>query len=672
MAKFTVDTVNDIVDANDGVTSLREAIALAERNVGTDTITFEEGINAVYIDANNPDVFTIANQKVIINGDTNGDGIADVTISGSDASAHFVVKDTAKLTLQALNLEDGYNDQRTTNSTAGVGLDGADGASAFGSIYNAGELVLDRVSFDDNTAYGEDGQIGGYGGIGSKGRDGSDGRDAAGTIFNPIKALDGGNGGTGGTGKTGRDGGEGGDAAVILNYGDLTWKDSGFGADNLSMAGEGGQGGLGGYGGYGGDGGDGGDGLFAISGAKDGGDGGDGGTGGLGGTGGNGGITSSGILNFGDVEFATRYVDGNYGQDDHSAASGGGKGIAGFGGFSGNVGSAGGGSGSGSAEGGDFGDRGGRGAYGEAGEDGILAFGSHGAADARRPMDTMIFGHGEKDASEGQVMTYTIARTGEDANVNVKWSLDMTNGLKAADFAPGTDFSGVAKFRDGGPDTITVSFRLRNDGVAERIENAEFNLDKMTILSDHKVAFGTRDVDTIVHANNAAGRSRGADEELNGTNRADKISGHGGDDRMWGKGGNDQMFGNKGEDVVFGNGGSDFLRGGDHRDVLLGGNGNDRLFGDKAADRLVGGNGNDVVTGGAGWDTFVFGDNSGNDRITDFQQEKDVIEIVRGADSFDDLDIRQAGDDVMISYANTTIRVEDQTASDFSADDFWF
>ncbi len=672
MATITVDTINDIVDADDGVTSLREAIALAERNVGTDTIEFQDGINTVYIDRNDPNVFTISNQKVIINGDTDGDGIADVTISGSDVSAHFTIKDTAKLTLEALKLEDGYNKQTDPDANAAVREDGYDGANAAGSIYNAGQLVLDRVELDDNAAYAAAGQTGGYGGLGSKGSFGGNGRDSAGTVFNPIKALDGGDGGKGGVGGTGGTGGDGGDAAVILNYGSLTWKDSAFGADNLSVAGEGGNGGLGGYGGYGGNGGQGGDGLFGISGAKDGGDAGDGGTGGRSGDGGNGGTASTGILNYGSVDFQTRFVDGNYGEDDHSAASAGSYGIAGFGGYSGSIGSAGGGFAAGSAEAGDYGGRGSRGTNGTAGEDGLLAIGSYGVADARVPMDAMIFAHGEKEAVEGEVMTYTIARVGMEADVNVKWALDLSNGLKAADFAAGTDFSGVARFREGGPDTITVSFRLRNDGVAERIENADFNLDRMAVQSDHKVAFGTRDIDTLIHANNAAGRSWGADEELNGTRFADKMSGHGGDDRMWGKGANDKMYGNKGEDVIYGNGGNDFIRGGNQRDVVLGGNGNDRLLGDKGADRLVGGNGNDVVTGGSGWDTFVFGDNSGTDRITDFQQEKDVIHIVRGADGFEDLDISQAGSQVRIEYANTTIMVDNQTASDFTADDFWF
>ncbi len=672
MANIKVDTVNDIVDANDGVTSLREAIAIAERTVGTDTITFKEGINKVFIDANNPDVFTISNQKVIINGDTDGDGIADVTISGSDVSAHFTVKETAKLTLEALKLEDGYSKQEDPNENAAVREDGYDGANAAGSIYNAGQLVLDRVELDDNAAYAAAGQTGGYGGLGSKGSFGGDGRDAAGSVFDPIKALDGGDGGKGGAGGTGGTGGDGGDAAVILNYGSLTWKDSAFGADNLSVAGEGGNGGLGGYGGYGGNGGQGGDGLFGISGAKDGGDAGDGGTGGRSGDGGNGGTASTGILNYGSVDFQTRFVDGNYGEDDHSAASAGSYGIAGFGGYTGLIGSAGGGFAAGSAEAGDYGGRGGRGTNGEVGEDGLLAIGSYGVADARVPVDAMIFAHGEKDAAEGNVMTYTIARMGDDAKVNVKWSLDLSNGLKAADFAKGTDFSGVAKFTENGPDTITVSFKLRNDGVAERIENAEFNLDQMTVQSGHKVAFGTRDIDTIVHANNAAGRSRGADEELSGTARADKMSGFGGDDRMWGKAGADKMFGNKGEDVVFGNNGRDDLRGGDGRDVLLGGNGADQLAGGRGADRIVGGKNDDVVSGGAGADIFVFSDNTGDDRITDYQQDIDVIRILEGAESYDDLDIRQVGNDVKISYADASIRVEDQNASDFTADDFWF
>jgi len=40
MANFTVTTLSDVVDPNDGQTSLREAVALANADTTADTISF--------------------------------------------------------------------------------------------------------------------------------------------------------------------------------------------------------------------------------------------------------------------------------------------------------------------------------------------------------------------------------------------------------------------------------------------------------------------------------------------------------------------------------------------------------------------------------------------------------------------------------------------------------
>lgn len=44
-----VDTRQDVVNAADGVTSLRDALALAEAHAGADTITFDQ---SVFVPAN--------------------------------------------------------------------------------------------------------------------------------------------------------------------------------------------------------------------------------------------------------------------------------------------------------------------------------------------------------------------------------------------------------------------------------------------------------------------------------------------------------------------------------------------------------------------------------------------------------------------------------------------
>jgi serralysin len=104
-------------------------------------------------------------------------------------------------------------------------------------------------------------------------------------------------------------------------------------------------------------------------------------------------------------------------------------------------------------------------------------------------------------------------------------------------------------------------------------------------------------------------------------------------------------------------------------------------------DRLIGGHGNEDFWGDAGTkastaiggkDTFVFKADSGEDRIHDFQQGKDHIEISGyAADSFGELAIDQVlidgkaasvvhldtgGDDTVTVYGAMTL----------AASDFWF
>ena len=107
-------------------------------------------------------------------------------------------------------------------------------------------------------------------------------------------------------------------------------------------------------------------------------------------------------------------------------------------------------------------------------------------------------------------------------------------------------------------------------------------------------------------------------------------------DFLVGGAGRDVINAKKGNDVVEGLGGKDTLKGGLGNDQLFGGNGGDRLFGDGGKDRLNGGDGQDRLNGGAGRDRLTGGENadkfvfrvgSGQDRVVDFQDDKDVIVV---------------------------------------------
>ena len=82
-----------------------------------------------------------------------------------------------------------------------------------------------------------------------------------------------------------------------------------------------------------------------------------------------------------------------------------------------------------------------------------------------------------------------------------------------------------------------------------------------------------------------------------------------------------------GQILLRGENGSDLLLGGRGEDTLQGDNGSDVLNGGADADRLIGGLDNDILTGEAGADRFVFTRVAGFDRITDFTDNVDRLDL---------------------------------------------
>ncbi|HEX2725957.1 MAG TPA: hypothetical protein VHN20_09080 [Beijerinckiaceae bacterium] len=80
-------------------------------------------------------------------------------------------------------------------------------------------------------------------------------------------------------------------------------------------------------------------------------------------------------------------------------------------------------------------------------------------------------------------------------------------------------------------------------------------------------------------------------------------------------------------DVELG-GGEDVIHGGPGNDTIDGGLANDRIFGDAGSDLIIGGYQDDEMTGGAvDADTFRFLLGSRADRILDFEDDIDRLEI---------------------------------------------
>jgi Ca2+-binding RTX toxin-like protein len=105
---------------------------------------------------------------------------------------------------------------------------------------------------------------------------------------------------------------------------------------------------------------------------------------------------------------------------------------------------------------------------------------------------------------------------------------------------------------------------------------------------------------------------------------------------------------------------------------MFGNRGRNSLYGMEGSDRLDGGRGSDVLTGGGDIDTFIFEKGDGYDRITDFD-ETDLIasDWVRTLKQLNRLDVRQAGDDVLIVFGNgDKLRLEDFDRADLDLANF--
>lgn len=294
---IVVTTAEDTVADNDGVISLREAIALAESQPGADIITFDAAafstaktIQLLTADDDllGPSAFGITSDITIV-GSTAG-----VTIARDGSVANLrLFYNRGGLTLKNLTLSNG-------KAQGGNGGDGGGGAAGLGgAILNRGTLDLTGVTLSGNAVQGGNGNASGSNGGGGGGGLGGNGGNAGAPFifFYPFGAGGGGGGGGGnaGDGSNGRDGQDDGTGG---NGGPTTGGKGGTGAyftflgpvaatPGESASGEGGGGGGGGYGGgdggHGGFGGGGGNGPSAT-----------GGDGGFGGGGGGGSIAAGG------------------------------------------------------------------------------------------------------------------------------------------------------------------------------------------------------------------------------------------------------------------------------------------------------------------------------------------------------------------------------------------
>ena len=103
---------------------------------------------------------------------------------------------------------------------------------------------------------------------------------------------------------------------------------------------------------------------------------------------------------------------------------------------------------------------------------------------------------------------------------------------------------------------------------------------------------------------------------------------------------------------------NDTLTGSHAQDFIEGLGGDDQIDGDYGDDWIDGGEGNDTLTGGEGSDTFHFTLNDGDNVITDFDPENDVLHLTWDPEARGKISYDKATGNTIITYPGGSITVE--------------
>ncbi|MBM2576092.1 hypothetical protein JQC91_07225 [Jannaschia sp. Os4] len=250
----------------------------------------------------------------------------------------------------------------------------------------------------------------------------------------------------------------------------------------------------------------------------------------------------------------------------------------------------------------------------------------------------------------------TIDAGGADGGVVVRGDIDkMILGLSTVTDGRQIEFGDDVVVGSAGNDTIAgdaeyASTTVRVRAGSDRIDGGDgddlihgdvaafgSNTNLRLFAGGHDTIDGGAGADTI-HGGFGEDLLRGddGDDLLSGGARQDTLSGGAGDDTLDGGDRDDVLYGRSGADRLEGGAGRDALRGGTGADTIDGDKGNDvldgeagddRMNGGGGADTIEGGKGNDRLRGGGGADTFVFAPGEGRDRVTDFTDGADRIDI---------------------------------------------
>lgn len=235
------------------------------------------------------------------------------------------------------------------------------------------------------------------------------------------------------------------------------------------------------------------------------------------------------------------------------------------------------------------------------------------------------------------------------------------------DLVDGGDGNDRLRGEDGADELIggDGNDRLRGDDGDDTLEGGDGN-DRLR----------GDDGDDMLEGGDGNDRLRGGDgdDALTGGDGNDRVKGNGGNDIALGGDGNDRVIGGGGEDTLSGGEGNDRVKGGGGADIVNGGGGDDRVIGGRGEDTLDGGSGSDRYNGGLGADTLIFEVDGVSDKINDFEDGLDLIDV--SAFGVTDIDAilasgRQVGLDAVIDFGGGDVIVIDDTQlSQIGADDF--
>jgi RTX calcium-binding nonapeptide repeat (4 copies) len=704
-ANIVVTTLSDVVNASDGVISLREAVTLAT-NASPSHIVFQAGMNGSIALATG----LILTNNVSINGDTNGDGdsniiltdtafglgeaaisinanvaaeLASLTFSGIDSfGAASAISNKGNLTLSYSVLS---GNSSTGNASYQIGGNGQNAAT----VFNSGTMVVNQTLFANNTA------LGGVGNRGYSNSSGVNGGNASASILNlggasltlSGLALIGGTA-TGGAGERGSvalfdpghpfigfNGGNGGSAALgVLNSGTMSGT---YGQGTIGSA-TGGVGGLGGAGTSGGV-----SGLNGVAGAGD-----------------------TNNLNLGGVGAPSLVQIGTDAANTVGGISLGVKffGLGGADNLTGLAGSF--------LFGGSGGDTltssGNSGVYGGLGSDVLRNSAlsvSTGIWDGGAGVDTFDASNGGSgfglyiDLSAGTTnVSGTVLnieniigtnnaflndRLTGDAGANIIQGLagtDVINGLGDNDTLSGGTGSDTVN-GGAGQDVINIGNGLNGD--VDQIDGGSdrdlLDLSSTTngaIWIDFGYNLGPNQLFTFNGFASIVNM-----ESMIGTAFGDTMRGDVGSNFIDGGAGADQLLSYSPYDTVnpYASLG-DVILGGAGNDLLFSGTGNDYLDGGADNDTIEVGGGTDTIVTGTGNDTILFSPRCGTDTITDFTGGAGVVDVLKlygfgtTFDTFAEVFAvsTQVGANTQIALTDTTIILQNFTRATLVADDFLF